>query len=402
VNQALKWVTMHEVGHTLGLRHNFRSSIDTPNELLHDTDWTRDRGVFSSVMEYPTPNIAPTGVPNGDFYNRAIGTYDRWAIAYGYTPDAERAAELARQAAEPGHAYGTDEDARGSAALDPTVNVYDLGADPLRWGMERAETIRRTWQDVPALALEDDQSYATVTNVFASLLFQYARALTTGIKYIGGQYLYRDHHGDPNGRGPWENVPRERQLEALDFLVEHGFSEEAFVLPPDVLRQFGANRWSHWGSDMTFDGGRIDYPYHEEVRSLQRSLLSQITTAALFARIRDAEMKYGTGEVVTIPELMEALSTAVWSELEQRTEVPGIRRDLQRAHLDRMIELVTDAPSGMPADARAVARMTLERLVGDLESALQASALDAYTRAHLNESRARAERALAAGLDLAN
>ncbi|HUF77027.1 MAG TPA: zinc-dependent metalloprotease, partial [Longimicrobiales bacterium] len=401
VNQALKWVTMHEVGHTLGLRHNFRSSTDTPNELLHDTDWTRERGVFSSVMEYPTPNIAPTGIPNGDFYNRDVGTYDRWAVAYGYTPDPERAARLARQSAEPGHAYGTDEDARGSAALDPTVNVYDLGADPLRWGMERAETIRRVWQDVPALALEDDRSYATVTNVFASLLFQYARALTIGVKYIGGQYLYRDHYGDPNGRGPWENVPRERQLDALDFLVEHGFSQDAFVLSPDVLRQFGANRWSHWGSDMTFDG-RIDYPYHEEVLDLQRSLLGQITTSMLFARIRDAEMKYGTAEVVTIPELMEALRVAVWSEVEQGTEVPAMRRDLQRAHLDRMIELVTDAPSGMPSDARAIARMTLEGLVASLDAALRRPVRDAYTRAHFNESRARAERALAAGLELAN
>jgi hypothetical protein len=401
VNQALKWIAMHEVGHTLGLRHNFRSSIDTPNELLHDADWTRERGVFGSVMDYATPNIAPTGRSNGDFYNRSVGSYDRWAIAFGYAPDPARAAELARRAAEPGHAYGTDEDARGPAALDPTVNVYDLGSDPLRWGMERAETIRRTWQNVPSFALEDDQSYATVTNVFAGLLFQYARALTTGIKYIGGQYHYRNHYGDPNGRGPWENVPRERQLEALAFLIEHGFSQEAFELPADVLRQFGADRWSHWGNTTTFDG-RIDYPYHGEVLDLQRSLLSQITTSMLFARIRDAEMKYGPEEVVTIPELMQALSAAVWSELEQGGSVPAMRRDLQRAHLDRMIALVTDAPSGTPADARAVARMTLEGLVTDLGTALDRAALDAYTRAHLNESRARAERALAAGLDLSN
>jgi hypothetical protein len=173
------------------------------------------------------------------------------------------------------------------------------------------------------------------------------------------------------------------------------------VLEPEVLRQFGANRWSHWGSDMTFDG-RIDYPYHEEVLDLQRSLLEQITTGMLFARIRDAEMKYGTEEVVTIPELMEALGAAVWSELPQGTPVPAMRRDLQRAHLERMIELVTDAPSGTPADARAVARMTLERLVDDLDAALRGPLLDAYTRAHFNESLARADRALAAGLELAN
>ncbi|HSH75906.1 MAG TPA: zinc-dependent metalloprotease, partial [Longimicrobiales bacterium] len=401
VNQALKWIAMHEVGHTLGLRHNFRSSIDTPNDRLHDTEWTRERGLVSSVMDYATPNIAPPGEENGDFYIRGVGSYDRWAIAHGYTPDPERAAQLARRAAEPGHAYGTDEDARGPGALDPTVNVYDLGADPLHWGMERAGTIRGTWSDVPSFALEDDAPYASVTDVFSTLLVQYARALATGLKYIGGQYLYRDHYGDPGGRGPWENVPRERQLEALDFLVEYGFSQSAFELPEEVLRQFGANRWNHWGSNLTFDG-RIDYPYHDEVLGLQRALLSQITSSAVFARIRDAEMKYGQDEVLSIPELLGGLSAAVWSELDEGVSVPAMRRDLQRAHLDRMVALVTDAPSGTPADARALARMTLETLVDDLDSALRSASLDAYTRAHLNESRARADRALTAGLELSN
>jgi hypothetical protein len=401
VNEAVKWVTMHEVGHTLGLRHNFRASIDTPNERLADRDWTRERGLVGSVMDYATPNIAAPGQPSGDFYIRGMGSYDRWAIAYGYTPDAERAAELARQSAEPGHAYGTDEDNRGPGALDPTVNIYDLGQDPLAWGMERAQTIRGTWRDVPTFALEDDASYAGATAVFSSLLFQYARALGTGVKYIGGQYLYRDHVGDPGGRGPWANVPRERQVEALAFLVEHGFSEDAFSLPPEVLQKFGANRWSHWDSDLTIDG-RIDYPYHTEVLDLQRTLLAQITDPMVFARIRDAEMKFGTSEVLTIPELMESLSDAIWSELRTGASVPAMRRDLQRVHLERMIELVTDAPNGTPADARALARMTLEDLGNAMAAALGSRELDAYTRAHLNESRVRVERALAAGLDLSN
>jgi hypothetical protein len=401
VEQAVKWVTMHEVGHTLGLRHNFRSSIDTPNERLHDHTWTRERGVSGSVMDYPTPNIAPQGRPNGDFYNRGLGSYDRWAIAYGYVRDPARAAELARRAAQPGHAYGTDEDARGAGALDPTVNVYDLGSDPLAWASERAAILRRTWRELPSFALEDNASFATATDVFAGLLVQYGRALATGVKYIGGQYFYRDHVGDPGGRGPWRNVPRERQLEALRFLVEHAFSEEAFDLPPEVLRQFGANRWNHWGSDMTFRG-RIDYPYHDEILDLQRSLLTQITAGAVFSRIRDAELKYGAEQVLTIPELMDTLADAVWSELVSGQPMSAMRRDLQRAHLERLITLVREAPSGTPADARALARVTLEELVLAMDATLRSPALDAYTRAHLNESRVRAERALAAGLDLAN
>jgi len=401
VNDAVRWVTMHEVGHTLGLRHNFRASMDTPNERLTDTGWTRDRGLMGSVMDYPTPNIAPPGRSNGDLYTKGLGTYDRWAIAYGYTPDDARAAELARQSAQPGHAYGTDEDASGRGAIDPTTNMYDLGQDPLLWGIERARTIRGTWSEVPSFALEDGASYATATAVFETLLGQYARALATGVKYIGGQYQYRDHVGDPGGRGPWRSVPRARQLEALDFLVEYAFTQEAFALPEAVLQQLGADRWDHWGNTPTV-GGRIDYPYHAEVLDLQRTLLEQITASSVLARIRDAEMKFGEAEVLTIPELLESLADAVWSELRVGVSIPSMRRDLQRAHLELMIRLVTDAPAGTPADARAVARMTLEDLGNDLRAALGSRDLDAYTRAHLNESRARVERALAAGLELAN
>jgi hypothetical protein len=401
VNQALKWVTMHEVGHTLGLRHNFRSSYDTPNDKLYDVDWTGANGVFSSVMEYPTPNIAPLGEKNGDFYNRGMGTYDKWAIAFGYTPDPERAKELARLAAKPGHAYGTDEDARGPGALDPTVNVYDLGQDPLEWGRERAATIRGTWASVPAFSLEDDAAYANATQVFNSLLFQYARALATGVKYIGGQYQYRDHVGDPDARGPWRNVDRGRQVEALDFLVEYAFSESAFDLPEDVLQQLGADRWSHWGNTNTFNG-RIDYPYHETVLGLQSTLMRRVLHPWVFSRIRDAEMKYGADQVLTIPELMDALTGAVWNEVTDNENVPAMRRDLQRAHLDGMVELVTDAPGRTPADARSVARLTLDELHGKIAASLESGGMDAYTRAHLNESKVRIERALKAGLELSN
>src|SRR5690606_6528584 len=108
IGEALRWVVMHEVGHTLGLRHNFRSSSDTPLEKLHDREWARTRGLVSSVMDYHAPNVAPRGQPQGYFYAPVVGTADEWKIAFGYTADDARAAELARLAGQEGHAYGTD------------------------------------------------------------------------------------------------------------------------------------------------------------------------------------------------------------------------------------------------------------------------------------------------------
>jgi hypothetical protein len=118
VDQALRWVTMHEVGHTLGLRHNFRSSIDTPLDKLYDKQWAKEKGVFSSAMEYPTVNVNPESKSmDGYYYNPSVGSYDRWVISYGYTTDDAEAEKIARQSAKAGHAYGTDEDARGSGAI---------------------------------------------------------------------------------------------------------------------------------------------------------------------------------------------------------------------------------------------------------------------------------------------
>ena len=399
VGQALVWVTMHEVGHTLGLRHNFRASVDTPLENLYDSRWTGERGVYSSVMDYPAVNIAPRGKRNDNFYNTGAGTSDIWMIAYGYSPDSARAASLARQAAQPGNAYGTDEDARGAGALDPTVNVYDLGADPLAWGKQQAGLIRSLWPNLPQAALDDNSRYADLTDAFNTLLVQYVRAVATGVKYIGGQYQYRDHVGDPNARAPFVPVTPAKQREALAFLNEYAFSENAFTVPQNVLSRFGANRWSHWGETNTFDG-RIDYPLHERVLGAQTMLLAQVLHPFVFARIHDAEVKFGPSAVLSIPELMRELTGSVWSEVYAgASNVPSMRRDLQRSYLDRMEQLVIGAPERLPADARSVGRVQLRDLKRRVDARLAGGQGDAYTRAHLAETSARIEKILEAGLD---
>jgi hypothetical protein len=405
VDQAVRWVTMHEVGHTLGLRHNFRSSTDTPVDKLHDTEWTEERGVFSSVMDYPSPNIASNGNQSGHFYNTGVGSYDRWVISYGYTPDDEKAKEIARRAAEPGHAYGTDEDARGAGAIDPNVNVFSLSEDPIAWGRDRADLIRGMFPLLPDFALTDNMPYYEVTDLFQSVFFQYARALAPAVKYIGGQYQYRDHIGDPNGRMPFEPVPLEKQREALSTIVDYTFSADAIHLPQDVYQQFGANRWSHWGQSNTFQG-RIDYPLHRTLLGVQTSMLTQLLNPTRLERIRDTEVKFGAENTVTIPEMMATVTEAIWSEAWSAPgeNIDSNRRDLQRAYLDQMIRLVTNAPSGTPADARSVARYTLQDLHERLDRRLAPPTydFDIYTRAHLSETKERIERALSAGLSLEN
>ena len=233
---------------------------------------------------------------------------------------------------------------------------------------------------------------------FQTLMGQYAVGLAPAVKYLGGSYINRDHHGDPNARMPFVNIPLAEQHKALDFIVERAFAPDAFEFPPELLTQLGANRWSHWGNSNTFRG-RIDYPLHEIVLGIQTSMLNNLTTSSRLARIRDAELKFGTDSVIGIPELMLELTQAIWSEVwtSPGQNVNAMRRDLQRAYVDRMTTILEDPPARMPADARAVIRHRLTDLQQRVNRRLAPPrSFDDYTLAHLQDVSARIEKALQA------
>jgi hypothetical protein len=402
VAEVATWVTSHEVGHTLGLQHNFRSSASTPFAKLQDKAWADTNGLFSSVMEYPTPNVAPKGTPNGYYYNPGIGSYDRWAITYAYTPDAARAQSVARQVADKRNMYGTNAEAGGPGAIDPSINVFDLSDDPLAWARQRTQIIRDLWQSLPRNVLTDNYRYFDLAAAYQNLFNQYAQAVAPTVKYIGGQYINRDHVGDPNGRRPFVAVPRAQQRAALAFLVERVFSEQALALPQDVLAQFGSNRWFHWGSTATWNG-RIDYPYHEQVVGFQSAVLGQVLSPFRLSAIRDGETKFGAANVVTIPDVMDEVTRAIWSEVwtGPGRNVSATRRDLQRAYIDQLTTIVATPADRTPADARAVARARLVDLNRRIGARLTPPVtFDAYTTAHLQEVRARIGKALEAGLEV--
>jgi hypothetical protein len=423
---------MHEVGHTLGLRHNFRGSAGVSAANLADRAYTADRGTAASVMDYTPPAIARDPAQQGDIYSRTVGSYDRWAIAYGYAPvpDAERPAaggkgaaeddpahrpadaELnalrvrASQAADPAFLYATDEDAGfGGFGLDPAVSRYDLTDDPLAWAKERVALIDGLFDSLETRVVAPGQGYTSLRTAFTDLLTDrwYATLVTT--KYLAGATTSRDHRGDPGARPALTTIPAARQREALAFLTEAAFGEHAYRLRPELLSRLAPDRWMHWGTNPAAQG-RIDFPLHDWASTQQNSILNQLFDPAVLARLRDAELRAAEGDdVMSIPELFGTITAAIWSETGLRADgkaakpahrIGAIRRDLQRAELASLIRMVIAPLPGTPEDARTMARQTLVALGAQLDRALKSAgaAQDPSTHAHLADSRERISRAL--------
>ncbi len=415
---ATVWVTMHEVGHALGLRHNFRSSTSTPRAHLHDAAWTQKNGLYSSVMEYPTPNIDGTHTKQGQYYTTTPGTYDVWAIRYGYTPsgaatpdaDYTFVRKIADESLKPGHEYSTDEDTYPAFAPDPRTNIYDLGDDPLAHARDRTAYVAKLWRDpkFESRIVGDSGDLQSLRRAMDTALGEYGRAAGMAVKYMGGLYMSRIERGQPMERDPAIPVPADKQREALEFLSGTVWAANAMSAPPALLMRLAPNRWSHWGMGQGTFAERQDYAWGERVLAIQNTMLGAVIQPALLARMKESESR--TSSPYRMSEHFDRLTRAIWGEVGgaspqafQALEGPNTRRDLQRAFIDRMAVFVTNPPAGAPDDARALARLTLTRVDQRCARVLASGvALGDNTRAHLLESRARVKAALDATRSIEN
>jgi hypothetical protein len=421
LGDAIRDLVMQEIGHTLGLRHNFRGSSGIPYARLNDTAFTRAHGLTLSVMDYGAVNVSPNVAKQGDFWNRTVGTYDVWAIEYAYAPVYEQAPEepfkrsgtlvgspdaeltalqkIARRASEPLHTYGTDEDNwLGPFALDPLTNGWDLGGDPLQFLRDRVAVIHRVEPRLEERLIGAGEGYQRLRNAYTSLLFERFSALLPVTKYVGGMFTSRAHRGDPGGQLPFTPVPAADQRRAVALIVDHALAEDAFRIDPPLLNKLAPNRWAHWGVDwFTIP---LDFPIHSWVRSIQATMLEEVLDPARLERMVDNEVRLPRGaDVYPASELFASLTGAVWSEIaspDRPRATSSMRRNLQRAHLDQLVRLLTGPGLGVPEDARSLARYELKQLSQRMGTALEAPGLDRMTAAHLDESKARIDAALTA------
>jgi len=410
-------VTAHEVGHTLGLRHNFRASTILKPDELNDLARTDEIGQTGSVMDYNPIVIAAKGEKQGHFLTPTLGPYDYWAIEYAYRPiDGDEKAELARIAsrvADPMLPYSTDEDALGTfsaLAIDPLANQFDQSSDPLAYFRKDLGIVHELWNTMESKLLESGEGYQVLRRVTSRGLSEYNRALLTSSKFIGGIYHVRDHVGDPNGRLPYTPVPPAKQREALEFLRTYAFSEKSFQLPPGVLNKLAIERQPGLDFFSYFLTQRLDFPWHDAVLNVQRNVLNRLYHPVLLARVQDNELRFAANEkAFTMADLFKGLDSAIWSELDSGAgKISSLRRNLQREHLKQLIRLVVraappasgPAPAGLvlpvpplprpPEDATTLARAGLVSLQTRIRQALSSGRVsDPTTKAHLEETQAR-------------
>ena len=407
VARDLKALTMHEVGHALGLRHNFRASVGITPAQLRDPAFTAQRGVSNSVMDYNPPNTPLDNEPIADYEMTTLGAYDYWAIEYGYRQYAnadEEKRELTRLAAmsegDPNLSYATDEDA--SVGTDPLVNQFDLGNDPLAYAQRRVKLVRELWQRITARTLAADDDLTLYRRNLQRVVAVVGATAPEAAKYIGGTYTRRAKAGA--GQALMEPVPAAQQRAALDFIVTELFNSASFKFDPKVVSRLGSEQFDRFAPGRT---PGTDFSLPGAVLAAQRPALDALMSDGLAGRLADAEAKVTDPRtLLSFAEVQQRLGNAVWSELEpgkggKAVEIDSLRRNLQREHVRRLAAVLLRPGSTAAADVRPVMRQAVMQLQARLQSTLNGAAgksSSALVRAHLDDSLATLSEALKAPL----
>jgi hypothetical protein len=404
VGPALADLVMHEVGHTLGLRHNFKASGAYTMRQINSEEFKGKKPFTASVMDYTPVNINMGDGPiQGDYSMIGVGSYDLWAIEYGYTfGDPKKVLE---GVANPEHQYATDEDTFGP---DPLARRYDFSAEPLEFAQSRMKLVKTLRDQIIDKFVKEGQSWARARRGYTITLNQQAAMLSIMAGWTGGAHVVRDRKGDPNGRPPIEIVPAAKQRAALKFLVDNAFYDESFGITPDLVKYMTVDKW--WD-----DGGRRDvmedatWPIHDRIMGIQAAVLTMIMNPTTMKRVYDNELRVPADQdMITVPELMDTITSAIWSEVYTKPSgkftarqpmISSLRRNLQREQMERLIDLTLPGAmfgaASKPVSNIAVAK--LREIRGKIRAIMEndgAAKLDPYSAAHLAEAAVRIDKAL--------
>ena len=405
VGQSIGELVSHEVGHTLGLRHNFKASSCYSMDEINSEEMRGHKPFATSVMDYNPVNIRMpgSGTVQGDYAVIDIGPYDMWAIEYGY--GFGDTSKILARCSEPQLQYGTDEDTWGP---DPLARRYDLSSDPLDYARNQMELVKYHRTSLLDKFVKEGQSWSRARRGYQITLSQQVQSLSMMGRWVGGAYVYRDKKGDPEGRAPIEVVPVDKQRDALSFIIENSFNDDVFGLTPEILRHMTVDKWyDESGMNDLFTDPT--YTVHDTVAGVQATALTLLMNPYTLQRVYDNEYFTPSGEdMLTLPELLNAVHEGVWGEIAEppakkttarEPMISSLRRNLQREHVQRLIDLSIPGTSSVGPAERSIATLATAQLRGivkEIEGVRKSGAdkIDAYSSAHLDEIALRINQAL--------
>ncbi len=381
MGQLIRFVSAHEVGHTLGFPHNMGSSYAYPVDSLRSPTFTDTHGTAPSIMDYARFNyVAQPGDGVTNFYPR-VGEYDKWAAKWGYSwfPEDMSKEEIEQRlnewtverADDPLYFFGTGGD-------DPRVQTEDLTNDAMQASELGVANLQRITNNMLEWIHRDGANYDELEELYGQVVAQWGRYTGHVYNNIGGIYRNDKTHDQ---EGPvYEFVPEEKQRRAMYWLADYGWNSPSWMLNYEVL-------------DRINERSVVD-----DIRSRQTSLLNNVASPQMIGRLIEWSER-SEGDTYTPFELMDDLRVAIWKELDDnRPTIDVFRRNLQRGYIERMEYLMTEEPT-VPArwaqffsidvdvsqsDIRPIVREQLQLLLDDVEGAI-GNAGDRATRTHLRD-----------------
>jgi putative NIF3 family GTP cyclohydrolase 1 type 2 len=382
MGRLIRFVSSHEVGHTLGLPHNMGSSVAYPVEKLRDAEFTKKYGTAPSIMDYARFNYVAQPGDEGVALMPDIGVYDKYSIAWGYRPILDKTAEeekpvlnkwIMEHAGDPMYRFGHQQ---AGDVVDPSSQTEDLGDNAMLASDYGIKNLKRIVPNLIEWTTAAGEDYDDLQEMYGHVLSQFNRYMGHVSNNIGGVY---EHYKAANQEGAvYTAVPKGHQKEAMAFIQEH-----LFITP-------------QWLIDKTiFD--RIEFTGSvERVRALQSRSLNNILSLGKMQRLIEAHTY--DDKAYSLPEMMKDIRTGVWSELRNGKKIDTYRRNLQRAHIDRLAYLMTaknqsgrsrspyvkmTAVNTSQSDIRAVVRAELKTLRSALRSARGG---DSMSRMHIADA----------------